>query len=181
MTDGIYPIPPIPPGLKDAAERGVLIPFVGAGVSVLAGCPTWTKLADGALRACIEENKFTYGQLAQIENLSPRVKLSIARGLESEHRFNIDYSRLIQPMVNDEQKESGKRIYRSLGKLGTHFITTNYDGWLDTEIPDLQRPINPPDALPTTTVTAPSTRRSIHKVNEFTPANLNAEMEALLD
>jgi hypothetical protein len=175
MTDGILPIPTIPPGLKDAAQRGVLIPFVGAGVSVLAGCPTWAKLADGALRACIEENKFTYGQLAQIENLTPRVKLSIARGLEIEHGFNIDYSRLIHPKVNDEQKEIGNRVYRSLGKLGTRFVTTNYDGWLDTEIPDVQRPINPPDAPPTTTATAPSTRRSIYKVNEFTPANLNLE------
>jgi hypothetical protein len=175
MTDGILAIPIIPPGLKDAAQRGVLIPFVGAGVSVLAGCPTWAKLADGALRVCIEENKFTYGQLAQIEHLTPRVKLSIARGLEIEHGFNIDYSRLIQPKVNDENREIGNRVYRSLGKLGTRFVTTNYDGWLDTEIPDVQRPINPPDAPPTTTATAASTRRSIYKVNEFTPANLNLE------
>ena len=175
MTDGILPIPAIPPGLEDAAQRGVLIPFVGAGVSVLAGCPTWAQLADGALRACIEENRFTYGQLAQIENLTPRVKLSIARGLEIEHGFKIDYAKLIQPKVNDEKKEIGNRVYRSFGKLGTRFVTTNYDGWLDTEILDVQRPVNPPAAPPTTTATAPSTRRSIYRVNEFTPANLNLE------
>src|SRR5579872_7157936 len=139
MSDGILPIPAIPPRLKEAADRGMLIPFVGAGVSVLAGCPTWAKFADGALRACIEENKFTYGQLAQIEHLTPRIKLSIARGLEIEHGFTIDYSRLIQPRVGDEQKEAGNRIYRSLGSLGTRFITTNYDGWLDTEIPVVPR------------------------------------------
>jgi len=63
MADGILPIPTIPLGLADAAQSGVLIPFVGAGVSVLAGCPTWAQLADGALRACVEENRFTYGQL----------------------------------------------------------------------------------------------------------------------
>jgi len=175
MADGILPIPTIPLGLTDAAQRGVLIPFVGAGVSVLAGCPTWAQLADGALRACVEENRFTYGQLAQIENLAPRVKLSIARGLEIEHGFKIDYAKLIQPRVNDEKKEIGNRIYRSLGKLGTRFVTTNYDGWLDTEIPDVQRPVNPTVAPPNTTANAPSTRRSIFKVNEFTPANLNLE------
>lgn len=175
MSDRILPIPTIPPGLKDAAQRGELIPFVGAGVSVLAGCPTWAKLADGALRACVEENKFSYGQLAQIENLTPRMKLSIARGLEFEHGFKIDYTKLIQPNVNDEKKEIGNRAYRCLGKLGTRFVTTNFDGWLDTEIPDAQRPVNPPAEPPTTTVNAPSTRRSIYKVNEFTPANLNIE------
>lgn len=175
MTDGILPIPTIPPGLRDAAQRGVLIPFVGAGVSFLAGCPSWSQMADGALRACIAENKFTYGQLAQIEHLGPRVKLSIARGLEIEHGFNIDYTKLIHPKVNDEKKDIGDRVYRSLGKLGTRFVTTNYDAWLDTEIPHVQRPINPLTAPPTTTVNAPSTRRSIYKVNEFTPANLNLE------
>jgi hypothetical protein len=60
MADGILPIPAIPQPLRDAAQRGMLIPFVGAGASVLAGCPTWGQLADGALQACIEANKFTY-------------------------------------------------------------------------------------------------------------------------
>ena len=41
--------------------------------------------------------------------------------------FKIDYSRLIHPKVNDEQKEIGDRVYRSLGKLGTRFVTTNYE------------------------------------------------------
>ncbi|WP_158491329.1 SIR2 family protein [Methylocystis sp. SC2] len=175
MSDRILPIPSIPPGLTDAAQRGVLIPFVGAGVSVLAGCPTWTQLADGALRACVEENKFSYGQLAQIEDLPPRMKLSIARGLELEHGFNIDYTKLIQISVNEEKREIGNRAYRCLGKLGTTFVTTNYDGWLDTEIPDVQRPMILPAAPSTTTSNAPSRRRSIYKVNEFTPANLNIE------
>jgi hypothetical protein len=174
MSDRILPIPTIPPGLSDAAQRGVLIPFVGAGVSVLAGCPSWAQLAAGALRACIEENRFSYGELAQIENLTPRVKLSIARGLEIEHGFKIDYARLIQPKVNDK-KEIGDRVYRCLGKLGTRFVTTNYDGWLDTEVPDVPRPINPPATPPNTTANAPSTRRSIHKIDEFTPANLDIE------
>ena len=97
MTDGIKAIPEIPPVLQDAARRGVLIPFVGAGASVLAGCPTWHELADGALRACIEQKKFTHGQLAQIEHLPSRVKLSIARGLELEHGFKIDFAKLVQP------------------------------------------------------------------------------------
>ena len=173
MADGILPIPPIPQPLRDAAQRGTLIPFVGAGASVLAGCPTWAQLADGALRACIDANKFTYAQLAQIEHLSPRVKLSIARGLEAENKLKIDYAKLINPRLGYENNDLGNRVYRSLGKLGKTFVTTNYDEWLDTEIPDQTLPVNPPAGPQTTTVNAPATRRPIADVNEFTPANLN--------
>lgn len=173
MTDGIKAIPDIPSVLQDAARRSALIPFVGAGVSVLAGCPTWNELADGALRACIDQQKFTYGQLAQIEHLGPRVKLSIARGLELEHGFKIDFTKLIQPAVSDDEKEIGNQVYRNLGKLGSTFVTTNYDGWLDTEIADQPTPVAPPAAPQTTTDNTASPRRRIHEVNEFTPANLN--------
>jgi len=174
MSDGILPIPAIPSGLREAAQRGVLIPFVGAGVSVLAGCPTWAQFADGALRACIDANKFTFGQLAQIEHLTPRVKLSIARGLVDEHDLKLDYAKLINPNLGYENNDVGNRVYRSLGKLGKTFVTTNYDSWLDTEIPEVQFPITPPAAAQqTTTANAPSTRRAIFDVNDFTPANLN--------
>ena len=37
---------PIPSGLRGAAQRGTLIPFVGAGASRLAGCTGWVDLAD---------------------------------------------------------------------------------------------------------------------------------------
>jgi hypothetical protein len=90
MATEIPPIPPIPPGLLDAAQRGKLIPFVGAGASVLGGCPNWGKFADGALEACIKAEKFNHGQHDQIRHLPPRVKLSIARAIEAEHNLKID-------------------------------------------------------------------------------------------
>jgi hypothetical protein len=64
-----------------------------------------------ALRACIDANKFTYAQLAQIEHLSPRVKLSIARGLETEHKLKIDYANLINPKTGYENNDLGSRVY----------------------------------------------------------------------
>jgi len=173
MSDGILPIPEIPGVLSDASQRGVLIPFVGAGVSVLAGCPTWGELADGARRASIEAKKFTYGQLAQIRHLSPRVKLSIARGLEAEHGLTIDYARLINPKSGYENNDTGNRVYRSLGKLGKTFVTTNYDAWLDTEVPDLLLSVTAPPLQQDTIATAPSKRKVIFDQNQFTPANLN--------
>jgi hypothetical protein len=166
MSDVILPIPDVPDGLREASQRGVLIPFIGAGLSRLAGCPTWAELADGALRECIAANKFTYGQLAQIRHLSPR-------GLEAQHGFPIDYGTLINPRGGYEKNEIGNRVYRSLGRLGSTFVTTNYDSWLDVEIPEVQTPITAPAAEQDTTATAPTRRNSIYKVAEFTPANLN--------
>jgi len=109
MTDAILPMPAIPDGLREASQRSVLIPFIGAGVSRLAGCPTWAGLADGALKECIAANKFTYGQLEQIKHLPPRVKLSIARGLEEQHGFAIALSNVMsrhQVLTGDSQAAS---------------------------------------------------------------------------
>ncbi|MGB6940296.1 MAG: hypothetical protein WBE14_27255, partial [Xanthobacteraceae bacterium] len=144
-------IPRIPPALREAAERGKLIPFVGAGASVLAGCPTWAQLADGALLDCIEAGKFNHGQNAQIRHLTPRIKLSIARGIEAEHGFTINYAKLIDPRAGYTNHEVGQRVYQSLGKLGRTFVTTNYDAWLDTEILDLKLTVSGTSAASPTT------------------------------
>lgn len=172
MGDEIPLIPSIPQGLRDAAQRGTLIPFVGAGASVLAGCPTWGQLADGALSACIEADKFNHGQLEQIKHLLPRMKLSIARAIEAEHNLKIDYDKLVNPK-SYTSNDAGQRIYRSLGKLGRTFVTTNYDAWLDAEILDSKLSLADAPSDQDTTAATPKVRRRIVSVNEFTPANLN--------
>jgi hypothetical protein len=91
----IKAIPNLPTGLRDAALRGTLIPFVGAGASRIAGCPNWSEFADGALRFFVDQGKFSHGQLAQISYLNPRVKLSIARGLQTEHKMPISSIRIL--------------------------------------------------------------------------------------
>jgi hypothetical protein len=172
MSEEIPLIPGVPQGLREAAQRGTLVPFVGAGASVLAGCPTWGQLADGALKACIADNRFSHGQMDQIRNLGPRMKLSIARAVEAEHKLNIDYDRLISPAWGYQNNDVGQRVYRSLGKLSRTFVTTNYDAWLDTEIPDVPRSVN--ESQPAQNrASASRVRRRIVQVEEFTPANLN--------
>jgi hypothetical protein len=174
MSGEIPLIPVIPQGLRDAAQRGTLVPFVGAGASRLAGCPTWAQLADGALMACITADKFNHGQMEQIRHLSPRMKLSIARAIEAEHGLKIDYAKLINPQDGYQNNENGHRIYRSLGKLSKTFVTTNYDTWLDTEIPDVSLSVSGETSAQDIAVT-PRVRRRIVSAEEFTPANLNQE------
>src|SRR4029079_4958900 len=167
MSEEIPLIPVIPQGLREAAQRGTLIPFVGAGASRLAGCPSWAQLADGALMACIAADKFNHGQMEQIRHLSPRMKLSIARAIEAEHKLTIDYAKLINPRDGYQNNEIEHRVYRSLGKLGKNFVTTNYDGWLDTEIPDVPLSVST-DTPAQDTAATPCVRRRFIGVEDFT-------------
>lgn len=96
MATELLPIPNVPPGLREAALRGNLIPFIpfiGAGVSMLAGCPGCNDFADSALRWLINNGKLSYSQLQQIRHLPPRVKLSLARTLAVDNRTPINYLR----------------------------------------------------------------------------------------
>jgi hypothetical protein len=169
MPTDIVPLPTIPTGLREAALIGKLIPFIGAGTSRLAGCPGWGDFANGALRQLIDKGKFTYSQLDQIKDVSPRIKLSFATAIAAETKTTIDYDRLLHPRPRAEHN-NGRRLYNSLFALGNIFVTTNYDRWLDDRIVE-PAPGVTPVASPATT--APSTpMRSIHNVNEFLPAVL---------
>jgi hypothetical protein len=164
----IKPIPDPPKGLREAALRGTLIPFVGAGASRIAGCPNWSEFADGALRFFVEQGKFSHGQLAQLSYLNPRVKLSIALGLQAEHKLMIDFRKVLYPKGRNDAK--GRRLYDHLSKLGKTFVTTNYDEWLDTAIgapaPSVRTASDP------ATPAIEERRTVIYQINELTPDNL---------
>lgn len=170
MSDDILPIPAVPDGLREASQRGTLIPFVGAGASVIAGCPRWSQFADGALAQFVESDKISHAEIAQINHLHPRVKLSIARGLEAEHRIPIDFRKLLHTSGRNSNLR-GRELYGSLSKLGKTFVTTNYDEWLDEEIDssDLRMDATTdPRKAP-----EPRLRNVYHRVEDLTAANLN--------
>src|SRR6266851_383782 len=106
----IDPIPPLPPGLKEAALKGTLIPFVGAGASRLAGCPNWIEFADATLRFFVTQGKFSHGQLAQLTQQHPRVKLSIALGLQREHKLPIKFDEILYPSGRNTNPK-GRKLY----------------------------------------------------------------------
>ena len=165
----IDPIPPLPPGLKEAALRGTLIPFIGAGASRLAGCPNWIEFADRALRYFVDQGKFTHGQLAQLSQQHPRVKLSIARGLQRQHNLPIKFDAILYPDGRNTNPK-GRRLYEALSKLGRTFVTTNYDDWLDTTIGAPPLTVSAVGGTGTPTIGQKPT--IIYKVEELTPDNL---------
>ena len=161
--------PELPETLRQAALRGKLIPFIGAGASMLAGCPSWTKLADDAFNCFLDREQFTHAQMDQIKSLNPRVRLSIARGLQAKHEVGINFQQILHPK-DWSNHEKGNRMYAALSRLGSTFVTTNYDAWLDDK-----------RAAPVSTVqegtaradTLSRPRRVIYSKSEFTAANLN--------
>ncbi len=158
-------------GLREAAQRGTLIPFVGAGASRLAGGPGWPEFADEALKQFIRAGKFSHAQLDQLQGQSPRIKLSIARGLQEEYGISIDFKSLFHPngKMNDPK---GVQLYGSLSVLGKTFVTTNYDEWLDEEIivPKVSVDATAPDPKIAST---PNKRTIVHRVQDLTLDNLN--------
>ena len=128
-------MPTIPDALREAAQRGTLIPFIGAGASRLAGCPNWDDFADGALRFFVDSGKISFAQLSQLSGLRPRVKLSLALELEREHTTQIPFRTLLHPRSRESHDE-GRRLYAALSRLGSAFVTTNYDEWLDDKLPE---------------------------------------------
>jgi hypothetical protein len=165
----IEPIPPLPPGLKEAALRGTLIPFIGAGAARLAGCPNWMEFADRALRYFVDQGKFSHGQLAQLSQQHPRVKLSIARGLQRQYNLPIRFDAILYPDGRNTNPK-GRRLYEALSKLGRTFITTNYDDWLDTTIGAPPLTVSAVGGTGTPTIGQKAT--VIYKVEELTPDNL---------
>lgn len=164
--DDLLLVPPVPAALREAAQMGLLIPFVGAGASILGGCPSWTDLADSAFNCFVEQGKFSYAQLAQIANLNPRVRLSLAVGMQDEWRIKIDFRKLLHP-VERKDHTVGRRLYGILSKLARTFVTTNYDEWLDEELPE---PTLSVQGVPDATVAAVPKRRDVF----FEPEDLNA-------
>ena len=170
MTDPIQLTPRLPQVLQTAAFRGILVPFIGGGVSALAGCPTWQQLADRALNYCVGKTPFTHAQLDQLKTLTPRTKLSIARGLAKDHNVSIDYERLLHP--DDEDQRKGRMLYANLQRLSNRFVTTNYDKWLDALRPERVAAIAESDSTETSPPSAPHV---VFAKSQLTPDTLNRE------
>jgi len=160
----------VPQGLREAAQRGKLIPFIGAGVSRLAGCPGWTEFADGALRYLVEAGKLSYGQFDQLKHLGPRMKLSIALQLQAEHQEIIDFKSVLHPTGRMDHV-NGRRLYAALSRIGNVFVTTNYDEWLDSKVVLPELSLKEPSQASVPQVDLK--RNVIYRPEELIPAKLS--------
>lgn len=172
MAHDIPPIPDVPEGLREAAQLGNLVPFVGAGASKLAGCPDWDEFANAALSVFVEHGAFSHAQLDQVKQLRPRIKLSIALALQTASTAPIDFRALLHRKDRTEHP-IGRRLYSHLSKLGKTFVTTNYDEWLDDELPAPALDVS--GDAPASADAAPKPRQVYYKTEDLTAAHLNEE------
>lgn len=148
-----------------------MLPFIGAGVSQLGGCPGWDDFANAALRFFIRPGKLDHAQYDQLSRLPARVKLSIAVGLEQQYETDIEFKSILQ--VQDENKRKiGKKVYGHLAQLARIFVTTNYDDWLDS--PSATAPSLAGETADAARTTPPSRPNVYFWPAQFTDAALSA-------
>ena len=115
----------------EAAKRGRLILFIGAGVSKLVGCPSWSELASAVLdharkNGCIDFRQKHY--LISNHAHDPRKLLSICINMfEQEKIAKPNFESLLKPKNNDKDPMD---IYQPLYSTKSIFLTTNYDPFL---------------------------------------------------
>ncbi len=119
----------MPEAIKAAALRGKLVLFVGAGVSRLAGGPSWDEFADKVLAQLCEKELIDHAELQQLRDYYPKTRLSIGKDICRESGVTIDYNRILQ---TNALVAADPIIFQHLVGIGAPLVTTNYDLRLET-------------------------------------------------
>jgi len=147
-------LPDIPDNIKNAAIQGKLIIFVGAGVSRLLGCPSWTEFAEKHLEAIKNAgiiNHFVYDRLKEMGQRDPRKLLTICKVLIKEAGLKkINIGEMLKP---DPVKLKKHKIYQYLYSFNAVYVTTNFDDLLDRELKKRRLVISPRPSTPNATTT----------------------------
>jgi hypothetical protein len=171
MADDPQILPQIPEALRVAARQGTLVPFIGAGVSRLCGCPSWDQFANIALEFFVTEGVLNYSQLQQLYAIpNARVRLSIALGLQARYGRRIDFRRMLQT-TNPDLRATGERVYGHIARLAPLVITTNYDEWADNAVAHAPDPNLASETDPLSSDQPP--RRVLFRPSELTVASLS--------
>lgn len=158
MTEPTYPVPE---AIRDAAKHGELVVFVGAGVSVLCGSPTWEGFANAVIDVVEKSIKLSFLEVEQLRAIQdPRRRLSIVMDLAEGAEVDIGYEKILHP---GRGKDDGLETYRLLSALNPVFITTNYDKWFDNAPPP---PLSSGIGAPSEPV-APRQRRLVLGPDQF--------------
>jgi hypothetical protein len=119
-------IPELPDEIRQVGLDGNLVFFVGAGISMLVGLPSWEELAWKALYDLREKGLFNYSELELMKGLDAKKLLSIAEVVADQNGIKLDLSKYLNG--NGAHKNE---IYYYLNKIGCVCVTTNYDELLE--------------------------------------------------
>ena len=155
MKSELTDLPLLPDEIKDAARDGNLVLFIGAGVSMLAGYPSWAEFAQRALNDLLAQGMVDYAKLDQLKKMNdPKKQLSIA---------NIIAKNPLQFNNYVTKKKSNKsRIYEYINSLNVVCVTTNYDNELTGKDPTTINRISNPAGFRTVDLNKPGTVVHLH-------------------
>jgi hypothetical protein len=114
-------IPDLPEEVVQAGPGGQLVLFVGAGMSMLLGLPSWSGMARRALDELREKGLLDFSELDQLNALTARTQLSIAKLIAAEHKYPLDLARYFRGI------DEGTSVYKAINDIGCTCVTTNYD------------------------------------------------------
>jgi hypothetical protein len=103
----------VPTEIQLAASERNLVIFVGAGVSIQMGCPSWSGFADAALKQLAEKRLIPYGEIQLLSELDARKILSIALQVAESDPDALDLAKMIVP---EHLKDS--KTYDYLNSIG---------------------------------------------------------------
>lgn len=120
----------VPDSLKASSASRRVIPFIGAGVSMVQGLPNWDGFANAVIEQIIAHDTalINHAQFGLIKTLSPRTRLSIAQRIIKQHDIPVDYQRIFG--LQDKHRAKNETVNNALGKISSQIITTNYDDLL---------------------------------------------------
>ena len=104
-----------------AAMSGELVMFVGSGISMLLGLPSWKGLAEEALKDLRQSSLLDFSEVEQLKTLDPKKQLSIAKLIAQENGNSLNL------VKHFPDKPEGNSIYKALNDMGCVCVTTNYD------------------------------------------------------
>lgn len=129
QSDDIYPIPKIPPEIKEAVSNSKLVIFIGAGASRIIGCSGWQELANQLVDAAHECKLINYQEKEKIvEDYGPRKAITILKQYLPKDLYK---NTLGNALTEDKKKSSKYPIYESLFKMRGIYLTTNVDIYFD--------------------------------------------------
>ncbi len=111
----------LPEEIIHAGLDAELVLFIGSGISILAGYPSWDEFANKVLDELREKGIINFLGIKQLSALDPRKKLSIAQQKADSCGYDLDFAKRFTG------KSESDTIYKLINDIGCPCITTNYD------------------------------------------------------
>lgn len=122
-------IPKVPQAIRDAASKGELVIFIGAGVSKIIGCPSWKEFALKYLDTLRDSGRINFFEYERLSEEDPKRLLTICQRIIKDEKLQTpDISRMFDGKPDKIKKH---RIYENLYGFNAIYVTTNYDKHLD--------------------------------------------------